>query len=85
MSDLYCPSKELGIDESNVLWRGRLSFRQYNPQKRHKYGMKLYSLTEPNDSVLKILLYAGAADPEVGGEGNANKVVLNLMRVSKSG
>lgn len=29
-----------------VLWRGRLRFRQYIKGKRHKYGVKLYTLTE---------------------------------------
>lgn len=29
MNDIYYPSKELSLDESMVLWRGRLVFRQY--------------------------------------------------------
>ena len=40
----YIPGKELSIDESMVLWRGRLMFRQYIPGKRHKYGVKIYML-----------------------------------------
>jgi hypothetical protein len=39
MSEIYSPNKELSLDESMVLWRGRLQFRQYMPGKRHKYGI----------------------------------------------
>ncbi|KAG8238629.1 hypothetical protein J437_LFUL018234 [Ladona fulva] len=33
--------KNLCIDESLVMWRGRLYFRQYIKTKKHKYGIKL--------------------------------------------
>lgn len=78
MDQLYCPGKELSIDESMVLWRGRLQFRQYIKNKKHKYGLKLYLLTEPNGMVLRCLLYTGAAD-DLGGKGHAANIVLALM------
>ncbi|CAK9834556.1 PiggyBac transposable element-derived protein 4, partial [Anthophora retusa] len=34
-----------------VPWRGRLSFRQYIPGKRHKYGIKLYKLCLPEAKI----------------------------------
>ncbi|XP_060877563.1 piggyBac transposable element-derived protein 4-like [Metopolophium dirhodum] len=46
MQDVNQPSKNLSLHESMVLWRGRLIFRQYIKNKRHKYGVKLYMLTE---------------------------------------
>lgn len=42
------PGKEVVIDESMVPWRGRLIFRQYIPNKTHKYGIKNYKLCMPN-------------------------------------
>lgn len=42
MEEVYEPSKNLSIDESMILWRGRLVFRQYIKNKRHKYGVKSY-------------------------------------------
>jgi hypothetical protein len=42
MTETYYPGKNLSLDESMILWRGRLSFRQYIKNKRHKYGIKLY-------------------------------------------
>lgn len=46
MTDVYEPSENLALDESMVLFLGRLVFRQYIKNKRHKYGIKLYMLTE---------------------------------------
>lgn len=40
------PCKVVVIDETNVPWRGRLLFRQYIPMKRHKYGVKIFKLTD---------------------------------------
>jgi len=78
MSNVYYPGKELSLDESMILWRGRLLFRQFIQNKRHKYGIKLYMLTEPNGIILKFAVYTGATD-DLGGKGHAANVVLHLM------
>jgi len=75
---LYTPGKEISIDESMVLWRGRLIFRQYIPGKRHKYGVKLYMLCEHTGYVWNVLVYCGKMDP-LSGFGHAETVVLKLM------
>ncbi|XP_050312885.1 piggyBac transposable element-derived protein 4-like [Anthonomus grandis grandis] len=79
MVEIYYPTNELSIDESMVLWRGRLKFRQYVKGKRHKFGIKLYVLCEPKGIPLKMLVYAGSADTELSGERHTEKVVLALM------
>ncbi|XP_054256976.1 piggyBac transposable element-derived protein 4-like [Macrosteles quadrilineatus] len=79
MINIYNAGKELSLDEAMVLWRGRLAFKQYIKGKRHKYGIKLYVLTEPNGLILKFAVYAGALD-QLAGEGHASKVVMYLMR-----
>ena len=78
MEAIYYPNRELSIDESMVLWRGRLVFRQYIKNKRHKYGIKLYQLTESSGLVLKTLVYCGSLD-STGGKGHSENVVLHLM------
>lgn len=80
MSALYYPGQQLSLDESMVLWRGRLVFRQYIKNKRHKYGIKLYMLTEPNGIILRSLVYTGALDDNIGGKGHTTKVVLDLLQ-----
>jgi len=62
----YTPEKELSIDESMVLWRYRLLFRQYIPGKRHKYGVKLYMLCESSGYVWNMMVYCGKSDPISG-------------------
>lgn len=36
------PKESMCIDESIVLFVGRLSFRQFNQNKRHRYGIKIF-------------------------------------------
>ncbi|XP_056397299.1 piggyBac transposable element-derived protein 4-like [Hyla sarda] len=45
-SEVYTPEKEIAVDESLVHFKGRLHFRQYLPNKRARYGVKLYKLCE---------------------------------------
>lgn len=79
MEEVYYPEKELSLDESMVLWRGRLVFRQFIKGKKHKYGMKLYLLAEPNGMILRCNAYSGAQG-ELGGVGHAEKVVMSLLQ-----
>ncbi|KAG8238895.1 hypothetical protein J437_LFUL015180 [Ladona fulva] len=78
MSEVINPSRKLTIDESMVLWYGRLAIRQYISTKHHKYGMKLYVLAEPNGLVQKIHLYGGSKDEEVGRREHSFKVVKKM-------
>ena len=41
---LYTPERYINIDESLLLWKGRLSWKQYIPKKRSHFGMKLFVL-----------------------------------------
>ena len=43
---VHHPGKEVAVDETMISHRGRLLFRQYNPGKGHKYGIKLFKLCE---------------------------------------
>lgn len=79
MLAIFQPGKELSLDESMVLWRGRLVFRQYIKNKRHKYGVKLYELATPEGLVLNVIVYTGALD-QIGGKGHASKVVQEIMK-----
>ncbi|XP_046404158.1 piggyBac transposable element-derived protein 4-like [Ischnura elegans] len=79
MREIDYPNRSLSLDESMLLWRGRLLFRQYVQGKRHKFGIKIYMLTEPSGLVHRLLIYAGAGDKDVGGKGHAGKVVHSLL------
>ncbi|KAL0819660.1 hypothetical protein ABMA28_007728 [Loxostege sticticalis] len=79
MKTLVIPPKNLTIDESVVLWRGRLKIRQFIQGKRHKYGVKMYVLTDTNGMTLKMHMYCGSHDIDLRGKGHADKVVMMLM------
>ena len=79
MSAIYCPDKDLALDESMVLWRGRLIFRQYIKNKRHKYGIKLYELCESNGLILRSVIYSGVSFPDPLDLGQTAAIVLQLM------
>lgn len=59
-AELYSPKKHISIDESLVLFKGRLHFRQYIPSKRSRYGIKLYKLCESESGYThKFRVYEG--------------------------
>ncbi|XP_050064919.1 piggyBac transposable element-derived protein 4-like [Aphis gossypii] len=55
----FYPGEDLSLDESLLLHRGRLSFRQYIKGKKAKYGIKFFELCDPNGYVLNIEVYKG--------------------------
>ncbi|KAJ6640514.1 PiggyBac transposable element-derived protein 4 [Pseudolycoriella hygida] len=77
----YIPSINLSLDESLLLFRGRLSIRQYIKTKAAKYGVKFYELTTSDGSVLNIIIYQGdqGNDNSVESGGKTEKLVKTLM------
>lgn len=49
----FTPFQRLVIDESLVLFRGRISFRQYIKTKAHRFGIKLFVLCDCETGVVK--------------------------------
>lgn len=56
---LYFPDENLFLDESLLLHRGRLKWRQYIKNKKAKYGIKFYELFLHDGYVLNIDMYKG--------------------------
>lgn len=55
----YTPNESICIDESMIPFRGRVVFRQFNKQKRHKYGIKIFKLCTIPGYTYKLEIYAG--------------------------
>lgn len=56
----YEPHREVSVDESLMLWKGRLLFKQYLPLKCHRFGLKLYKLCESTTGyTYRFQVYAG--------------------------
>lgn len=74
---MYNPGESICIDETMVPFRGRLSFRQYIPGKRHKYGIKLFKLCAKGGYTYRAKVYGGKEDR--AGRSVASDVVLELL------
>ena len=57
----YIPSKNISIDESLLGWKGNLSWVQYIPAKRKRFGMKFFELCESSTGYIwNFFVYAGS-------------------------
>ena len=79
MKRVYCPTENFSLDESMVLWRGRLIFRQYIKGKKHKYGVKFYELCESDGLILRSFIYSRLPYPDTNYLGQTGTIVLKLM------
>ncbi|CAH1974200.1 unnamed protein product [Acanthoscelides obtectus] len=55
----FTPPQIVVIDATMVPWRGRLVFRQYQPAKTHKYGIKMYKLCTTDAYTFNFEIYCG--------------------------
>ncbi|KAJ8883397.1 hypothetical protein PR048_015240, partial [Dryococelus australis] len=78
MSEVYYPGRELSLDESMILWRGRLSFRQYIMNKRHEYGIKVYMLNNLDGFINKCAVYTRMLD-DLEGKGILERLFCLLQ------
>lgn len=77
----FSPNEALSLDESTyeLLWRGRLVFKQYIKNKKYKYGIKFYEPCTPDGYVLNIEIYKGKTDGVANGS-KINDLVNRLMK-----
>jgi hypothetical protein len=58
---VYIPGKNVAVDESSTLWKGRLFFKIYLLLKSSKSGIKTFELCESSTRYLwKYTVYSGA-------------------------
>lgn len=82
-NQIFYPYQDLCIDESMVKWKGRLSFKQYIPSKRHRFGIKLFVLCDVMTGYVQdLIIYTGKSTDitMVHGVGMSGSVVMSLMR-----
>ena len=63
--EVYYPCTEVCVDESLVLFKGRLSFRQFIRTKRARFGIKIYQLCTSSGVLLDFLIYHGNSAAEL--------------------
>lgn len=80
----FRPFGNLCIDESLLLYKGRLSFKQYIPSKRNRYGIKSFVLCDCKTGyVLNFIVYAGSESAiktiTEKSLGKAGEIVVTLL------
>ena len=86
---VYTPGPSVAVDETLLLYKGRLHFRQYLPLKRARFGIKMFCLSEDSGYVYRFCVYTGKEDPmtsvsailpaECRNFGVSEKIVLYLI------
>lgn len=57
--EVFTPGRDIAIDESLLLWKGRLVFKQYIPLKRARFGIKTFMLCDSTGYTYRFRVYAG--------------------------
>jgi hypothetical protein len=77
----FSPYRDVVIDESLLLFKGRLSFKQYIPSKRSRFGIKTFVMCDCKTGyILDFIVYTGAnSDITVSGLGKGADIVTTLL------
>ena len=79
---IYFPDQNVSVDESLLKFHGHLRFKQYNPSKRSRFGIKLYRLCQSTDQMCgytwNFKVYSGQDNDEKTPA--STKVVLDLSK-----
>ena len=77
---LFRPEEDVVIDETLVPWRGRLTFRQYIPNKTHRYGVKRFKFCSMVGYTWALKVYSGKSQTGEREIGLAKNVCIELMK-----
>lgn len=81
--NLYTPMRDVTIDESLLLFKGRLGWIQYIPLKRARFGIKTYMLCEAKSGyICSCIIYTGKGtilDKKYKDLPMSSQVVMTLM------
>jgi hypothetical protein len=81
--DVYYPQENVAIDESLIKFRGGLCYVQFNPQKRARFGIKIYKICESfSGYCLGFSIYTGKKPEQVATKGilSSEAIVVELMK-----
>lgn len=83
-SSVYLPERDIAVDESLMLWKGRLQMKQYIPMKRARFGLKTYAVCECGSGYIwKSILHTNTAvmNLEEAADGLvSSRIVLTLVK-----
>ncbi|XP_067641871.1 piggyBac transposable element-derived protein 3-like [Eurosta solidaginis] len=68
------------VDEQIIAFKGRSTYKQYNPAKPHKWGFKMFTRTGTTGMVYDFTMYVGEGTCPSYGLGLSSDVVLYLAQ-----
>ncbi|KAK2578806.1 hypothetical protein KPH14_012835 [Odynerus spinipes] len=75
---IYTLNENISIDESLMRYKGRLIYKQFNPSKRARFGLKIYKLCEAKTGFCsKFKIYTGEDKTDITDSASEN-VVMEL-------
>ncbi|GFW12656.1 piggyBac transposable element-derived protein 4 [Trichonephila clavipes] len=81
--EVVTPDRDVTIDESLMIFKGRLGWKQYKPLKRSRFGIKSYMLCESKSGyVWSLIIYTGKGtlfDEKYKHMCMSSQVVMTLM------
>ncbi|XP_069183601.1 piggyBac transposable element-derived protein 4-like [Procambarus clarkii] len=80
--DYFVPGQNVIIDESLVLFKGRLAFKQYIPSKRHHFALKFFVLCDCETGIVLDMILYSRRDVDIPAQdehGFSGSVVKTLM------
>lgn len=77
--DLFYPGESVVINETLVPCRSPLVFRQYIPNKAHRYGIKPFKLCSAEGYTWSLLIYGGKSSTGEKEMGLAKNVCMKLL------
>ncbi|XP_070161390.1 piggyBac transposable element-derived protein 4-like [Polyergus mexicanus] len=83
-NNAFQPYQRLCIDKSLLLYKGRLSFKQYIPSKRSRFGIKSFLLCDCKTGYIQdIIIYCGASTTvatEYQYIGKPGNIIMSLLQ-----
>ena len=82
---MYTPEQQLAIDETLIMFKGKVHFRQFIPIKPGRSGIKAFTLAESTSgNVLNSKVYTGKVNNEVQKD-LGRKAVMSVMQPINKG
>jgi len=82
LPELYKITREVSVDESMIIFKGRSSIKQYNPMKPIKRGYKLLCLVDQKGYISNFSIYQGKEEEidAFNNYGLGERIVLRLTK-----
>ena len=76
---MYTPCREVSVDECLVPFKGRSKHLQYIPSKPHKWGIKVWCLSESGTGyVANWSMYTGKLKPDGSQRTATHRIVMDI-------